>query len=63
MMKKIAAGLVTALAVSMFAAPANAEGNFETSVSGVRDGYKTRGVDRSKYRRVQHGDYSSYLFK
>lgn len=43
MKKKIVAGLVTALAVSMFAAPANAEGHFETSVSGVRDGYRTRG--------------------
>lgn len=48
MKKKIVAGLVTALAVSMFAAPANAEGHFETSVSGVSDGFRTRGwVDRN----------------
>ena len=48
MKKKIVAGLVTALTVSMFAAPANAEGHFETSVSGVRDGYRTRGwTDRN----------------
>ena len=48
MKKKIAAGLVTALAVSMFAAPANAEGHFETSVNGVRDKYRTRGwTDRN----------------
>lgn len=48
MKKKITSVLFAVLAVQAFAAPANAEGSFETSVIGVRDGYQTRGwLDRN----------------
>ncbi|MBK4139788.1 hypothetical protein GWO53_04610 [Corynebacterium macginleyi] len=40
---KIAAGPATALAVSILAGPVNTDRNFETSVSGLRVGYRNRG--------------------
>ena len=42
MKKIVVAGLTVALAITSFVVPANAEGHFETSVNGIRDGFKTR---------------------